>query len=212
MTNYPQQPYPQQPHPQQPGPGQHGYPPQPGYHQPAAPRKRRVWPWIVGGIVMLIIVIAAANGGDPGPTAGGPAAPAESGAEKAPSNEVPFGTPYRWRNEEIVISAPREHVEHNQFLQPAAGNRYIAFDVTVRNISDTDRDVASTQITVVHAGRAAQEAFMAGSQAFPQGRIPPGGSVTYTQVYEIGDTPGELRVSVLPTLFSGDTAYFVGQV
>ncbi|MHA6780266.1 Ltp family lipoprotein [Pseudonocardia saturnea] len=52
----------------QPYPGQQdprGY----GPPTPAAPKKRRRWPWIVGGIVALFVVVQVANGGErPAPT------------------------------------------------------------------------------------------------------------------------------------------------
>lgn len=204
-----------------PGPAQQQMPPvgpppgsfTPGYTYPQPqPKKRRRWPWIVGGILVLLFVIGIAGGSDPAPATGsGPGAPAAPAAPAAAPEtvEVAFGTPYSWDNEEILISEPRQHTEDNLFLQPEG--RYVAFDVTVRNIGDRDRDVLGTEITVVHAGRAAQEAFIAGSDAFPQGRIPPGGEVTFTQVYDVGTEPGEVRVSVRPDLFAGTTAYFVGQ-
>ncbi|WP_298445929.1 MmpS family transport accessory protein [Gordonia sp. (in: high G+C Gram-positive bacteria)] len=67
----PQPPYPGQPDPNQqgqPGPYPQGqYPPQgqqpyqyPG--PPPAPKKRKKWPWILGGVIVLIIIIAAAAG------------------------------------------------------------------------------------------------------------------------------------------------------
>ena len=78
-----------QPTPPHPTPPPHYQPGPPGY-QPsppgyAPPRKKRRWPWIVGGIVafFVIIGIAAGAGGNTGPTGnGGPAgAPAASGGE-----------------------------------------------------------------------------------------------------------------------------------
>ncbi|MFC4373671.1 MmpS family transport accessory protein [Nocardia halotolerans] len=50
----PQQPYGQQPPPygQQP-PG--GYPPHGGYPQP--PKKKKVWPWVLGGILLVLLLI-----------------------------------------------------------------------------------------------------------------------------------------------------------
>lgn len=66
---HPQQPYGQQPPPygQQPQGGGYppqgggyppqggGYPPQGGYPQP--PRKKKVWPWVLGGIALVLLLI-----------------------------------------------------------------------------------------------------------------------------------------------------------
>lgn len=87
---YGQQPHPQQPYqqPYQPAPGsehyQHHMPPQQPYAPPppAAKRKRK-WPWIVLGVLVVIAMGSALNGGKstPAPTSGtspaaAPAAPA----------------------------------------------------------------------------------------------------------------------------------------
>ncbi|WP_410872272.1 MmpS family transport accessory protein [Nocardia sp. A7] len=57
--NAPQQPYGQQPYGQQPPYGQQtpggGYPQQGGYPQP--PRKKKVWPWVLGGILVVLLLI-----------------------------------------------------------------------------------------------------------------------------------------------------------
>lgn len=84
-----QQPYPQQGYPQQ------GYPP------PAPPKKRKKWPFIVGGIVLLFIIIGVSTGGgsdDPADTAApAPAAPAAgqpAPVEQAEQPAAPEGITY----------------------------------------------------------------------------------------------------------------------
>ncbi|MEV0854358.1 MmpS family transport accessory protein [Nocardia fluminea] len=57
---HPQQPYSQQPPPygRQPAggyPQQGGYPPQGGYPQP--PRKKKVWPWVLGGVLVVLLLV-----------------------------------------------------------------------------------------------------------------------------------------------------------
>jgi hypothetical protein len=105
---YGQQPYgqqPQQPYGQQPYPPQ-GYPP-PGY-PPQQPKKRKVWPWVVGGVILVVILLfggclaligGAANEVDkaissatntpmetPTPAAPGGGAPAETDSDDAPAS------------------------------------------------------------------------------------------------------------------------------
>jgi hypothetical protein len=67
--------------------------PQAGYGQPTgqwpppppAPKKSRKWPWIVGGVVLLIVLISAINsGGSPAPTGATGAAPSAA-PSSAPS-------------------------------------------------------------------------------------------------------------------------------
>ncbi|MFC6012381.1 MmpS family transport accessory protein [Nocardia lasii] len=47
-SGYPQQPYGQQPQGS-------GYPPHGGYPQP--PRKKKVWPWVLGGVLVVLLLI-----------------------------------------------------------------------------------------------------------------------------------------------------------
>jgi Domain of unknown function (DUF4352) len=76
---YQQQPYQQQPYQQQPyrpGGGQHVYSQPhvdrqpPVYagplHAPQRPKKRRIWPWVVGGVILLIIIIGSVGNGSKG--------------------------------------------------------------------------------------------------------------------------------------------------
>lgn len=169
-------------------------------------------------LVGLIVIGANVGDGEPEPTvpaaADQPAAASPDVPEPAPAEpetvRPAFGEPYTSTNEEITIGEPQPYEQENQFLLPDPGNRYVAFDVTVRNIGSQDFDVISTEITVQHNGRVGQESHL-DSTSFPTTRIPPGGEVTFTKVFEIGEEPGELQVSVRPDFFAGTTAYYVGQ-
>ena len=79
-----QQPYPPQGYPQQ---GQ-GAPHQ-GYPPPAPPRKRRKWPFVLGGIVLLIVIIAVSSRGGGGePSTAAPAAGGQPAAAAGITYEV----------------------------------------------------------------------------------------------------------------------------
>ncbi len=95
--------------------------------------------------------------------------PAEPPAEV----RLAFGQPYAWDDQEITLSPPVPHEEDNPYLGPEEGNRYITFDVTVRNISARDFDAAATEITAALGGRMGSENYLA-SDTYPQTRIPPG--------------------------------------
>lgn len=73
-----------QPDPPRPPHGQHYAPPA------VAPRRRRKWPFVVGGIVLLLVLVGIAGGNNaPAPTA--PAAPAASAAAE-PGADATSGT------------------------------------------------------------------------------------------------------------------------
>lgn len=191
------------------------YPPQP---QP--PRKRKRWPWVVAGVAGFLVVVSAtidtandaASDVYASPESTQAAAPAEvTETQESGPVTLAFGESHTWRGGEVItVSAPSEHKETNQFLRAPSGKRYVAFDVTVRNSGDDEFQVMSTKLTVQHAGRVAQRNYMAGD-TLPDLQLPPGGETTFTEVYEIGDEAGELRVSVQPNMFAADTVYFVGE-
>ena len=89
MTQYP------------PPPGQQPYPPQGYAPMPPAPKKRK-WPWIVGGIVLLFVIIGVANGGGsatptnatttPTAAASAAAAPTIPAVEQPPPAAEPAGS------------------------------------------------------------------------------------------------------------------------
>jgi MmpS family membrane protein len=73
--------------------GQQPWPPQ----QPSPPRKRRKWPWIVGGIVLLLIIVSVAHGGGGSSTTNTPAAssatpPPSAASQPAESAEPATGS------------------------------------------------------------------------------------------------------------------------
>lgn len=228
MSNPYQQP---QPNPQY-GSGQYQYGQhQPQQHYPGVPasahpvKKRKKWPWIVGGLVALIVVLSAisapsqapsGNSGDTANTAGSSQENTGSGQGTTGENEskvvrLTFGQTHTWRGgEAITVSKPREYTASNRFLKAPEGKRYVAFDVTITNNGDDEYNVMAVKLTVQHNGQVAQQNYAAGD-VLPDVQLPPGGSTTFTSVYEIGDATGKLQVSVQPNVFAVDTVYFTGK-
>jgi hypothetical protein len=143
-----------------------------------------------------------------GMTSGSANAPQEQDQGAANAN---FGETYTWSGgEAITISAPREHTPDNPFMAAPDGKRYVAVDVRVQNGSDQPYQVMLTQLSAQHGGHVAQENFAAGDP-LPNAEIPPGGDVTFTKVWEVDSTPGNLQISAKPNAFAGKTVFFNGR-
>ncbi len=73
-------------HPQQPG---EAYQPPAGYE--LKKKKRKKWPWVLGAIVLLFVIIGVSTGGNKGAsnTATSPAAPAAGGGSAGGAAEAP---------------------------------------------------------------------------------------------------------------------------
>lgn len=208
---------PQQPPPAQqwqaPPPSPQWQPPNaqtPAAQQPAP--KRRKWPWIVGVIAAIIVIASVTGGGgDTQPTEAAGEAPAAAapadGAQAGPV-ELTFGESHTWSGgETIAIAAPRPFDDPLAFGETTT--RPVALDVTVTNGGDDEYNVMQASFSAQHSGRVAQENLS--SDFLPNTVLPPGGSVTFTLVYDIGQDPGELRLSAQPNAFAAETVYFVGQ-
>ncbi len=192
--------------------------------QPAPIKKRKKWPWIVGGLALLVFVFGAAGSQDGGSsTAQSNTAAAGSAGDAKPAGPEPtekdapkvarlsFGETHTWSGgEAITVSTPEEYTTSNRFMSAPEGTRYVSFDVTVTNTGDDEYNVMATKLTVQHNGQVAQRNYMAGD-TLPDVQLPPGGSTTFTSVYEISDKTGKLQVSVEPNVFASNTVYFTGQ-
>ncbi|MDR7304215.1 DUF4352 domain-containing protein [Haloactinomyces albus] len=223
MSHPPQQP-PQQPQYM----GQQQFQ-QPQPAQPPQYKKRKKWPWIVGGLVLIAFIFGAANAQDNAtPSAGSETANADAQAADKQEQQNPapeentqqdssgvtrldFGETHTWSGGEVItVSAPEEYTSSNQFTQAPEGKRYVALDVTITNKGDDEYNAMSTKLTVQHNGQVAQQNHMAGD-SLPDVQLPPGGSTTFTSVYEIDEETGKLQVSVQPNVFASETVYFSGQ-
>lgn len=147
-------------------------------------------------------------------------APAESQAiDQSASNangesaiRLGFGETHTWSGgEEITVAAPVATSESAPFTEPPEGRRHVSLDVTITNKGDVDYNVVQTTLTAQHNGRAAPENPILGD-TLPTVQLPPGDSTTFTIVYEINATPGDLQVSVQPSLFATNTVYFSGKI
>ncbi|GAA2813039.1 hypothetical protein [Saccharopolyspora taberi] len=168
-----------------------------------------VWTVVFGSAVSQLDRELAQPNSPLGQTAD-PVSPADTDAD-AETVRLAFGETHTWRGgETIAVSPPSEYTDPNPFLAAPDGKRHVAFDVTITNNGSAEYNVISAVLTVQHNGRVAKENYLAGDP-LPNVEVPPGGSTTYTAVYEIGAEPGEVQVSVQPNLFAAETVYFTGQ-
>ncbi|MEB3365893.1 DUF4190 domain-containing protein [Saccharopolyspora mangrovi] len=162
----------------------------------------------LGVVAFVISIVAFASVMSTTSTSTAPPA-LESGAEV--TNHA-FGGTATWSGgEQIRVSEPQPVSSENPYLGPADGKRWVAVDVTVTNGGTGSHDVVSTAFTAQHSGRVAQEAYMSDqNDALPQTALAPGQSVSFTKVFEIESSPGDLQLSVKPNAFASTTAYFNG--
>lgn len=181
--------YPQGGQQQHGGQQQQGYPPpgqpaqagQPGQGvgQPA-PTKRKKWPWIVGGLVLFIIIVASCNSGNSADTgSSGPNAPAGSPAPAAPSTEAgaktaaKYGQPLKADDLTLTVAPPKK--SSNQFT----GSQVCA-NVTYQNGGSTPQsfNLFDWKFRTSEGVEASAGIPFSGGKALNSGQLRAGGKVS----------------------------------
>lgn len=192
------QPNPQQPYPPHPG----GYPP--AYGQPGYPPKarRRVWPWLLLGLVMvpvlLFVACTALVGG------------AISSVDKArEGGTVAIGETFTYASGVgITVAPPTPYTSDNQF-EVAAGET--AFEAAVTVVNGSDKPVSASLISknATVNGAPAQEVF--GSATFATQDIAPGQQLVLAFRFKVKEgTTGPLQIAVTDTF--NEPVFFTGQL
>lgn len=183
-----------------PNPQQWGPPPA-GWAPPQPPSRRRRWPWLVAGAVVLLVVfsscVAALSGGTdpatPGVTPAAPTAPGAPAAAPLGGDQVPIGQPWTSDNGNVVVvGQPR--------VQPArefsTADRVVVVPITLQNNGDEEWSVVFTSFAATLGGRPLQEDYLSDAAAYST-PLAPGADVTLDKTYELGaETTGELEVTV----------------
>ena len=133
-------------------------------------KRRKVWPWIVGGVVAFVVIVAAFSGGGdkgsrssstgsaPSTTSSFGRAQASTQAAPAPPTVAGIGQPVRDGKFEFVVTgvstAKTVGDPSNQFMQATAQGVYVVVSMTVRNIGDQSQSFfAANQKLQDTAGR-----------------------------------------------------------
>ncbi|MFW0796191.1 DUF4352 domain-containing protein [Gordonia sp. CPCC 205515] len=217
---YGQQPYPPAPYPTGP------YAQQPYGQMPPAPpappaKKKRKWPWIVGGIVVLLIIISAlsgggsddksdnassSSGGDTATAANAPAAPAD---DAAPAG---LNTPVRDGKFEFVVTGVQpglDTVGDNPYLTEKAQGQFVIVSMTVKNIGDKPQGFSPTSQKLFDDQGRSFETDTSAQIALDEtdiavwDNINPGNTVQVKLVYDMPADAQPTKIELHDSMFSG---------
>lgn len=144
---------------------------------------------------------APATGSDTSPTSGPQATEV---AVFGVGDRVALGD---WQVEVHGVADP--YVDDNDFLAPAAGNRWLAIDVEVFNVGRELREVTSIFCFDLQDDlnrNFEQELFSGSTVGAPSGEVAPGSSRRGTIVYEVSADASGLRLNFKCELFSNGSA------
>ncbi|MFC9519001.1 DUF4352 domain-containing protein [Nocardiaceae bacterium NPDC056970] len=211
------------------GPAQ-GYPAPPAAPEPA--KKKKKWPWIVGAIVVLFVIIALTGGGEDKKDDATPAAPAASTGQAAdgaaaapapapaPKKSAPgIGAEVRDGKFGFVVTSIETGVAtvgDNPYLQKQAQGQFVLVHLDVTNTSDKPQSYfASNQKLIDAKGREfapdtmAAINFEAGTAIL--GELNPGITISTTIAFDIPADAIPAELEVHDSAFSGGASISLTQ-
>lgn len=208
--------------------GQQPYPSAPYGQMPPAPpaKKKRKWPWIVGGIVVLLIIVSALSGGsddksgNASSTTGGDStatanATADAPAAAAPKNDaasVGLNTPVRDGKFEFVVSGVQpglETVGDNPYLTEKAQGQFVIVTMTVKNIGNKPQSFSPSEQKLFDAQGRSFETDTSAQIALDDtdiavwDNINPGNTVQVKLVYDMPADAQPTKIELHDSMFSG---------
>lgn len=212
------------PYPPQPGePTQ--YAQQPQFAPPA--KKRRKWPWVVGGIVIFLFAIAALS--DPkegdGKSKASETSPSASqgsvqhGHEDTNGAPAQLNTPVRDGKFEFVVTSVQPgltEIGDNPYLAKHAQGQFVVVAMSVKNIGDKPQSFSPSAQKLFDAdGRSFESDTMAqialGDSDVPvYDNINPGNTVEVKVVYDMPPDAVPTSIELHDSVFSGGAKVSLG--
>lgn len=191
-----------------------GYGPPPvAYGPPAGPKaKRRKWPWIVLGVVVLLGSLAAVNGSkNPGTTS--TAGESDSNAAGDAAQSTPalpgLGTPVRDGKFEFVVEGAEGGKTQigNEFLSKAAQGEFVLVTLQVKNIGDEPQSFFGSNVKAFDSqGRqfeaSTEAAIYLGDSNSLYEPINPGNSLTGQVIFDVPSGTQLTAVELHDSMFS----------
>ncbi|MFZ2526127.1 MAG: DUF4352 domain-containing protein [Rhodococcus sp. (in: high G+C Gram-positive bacteria)] len=215
---------PHQPDPRIQPPYPNHAPQQPGGWQPAGfppaqqPKKKRRWPWIVGGIAAVFVVASIAGGGEEKPTgSAGAGSDSPAGVADAPPAPVPddapaaMNTPVRDGKFEFVVTgveAGLTSLGDNPFLAEDAQGQFVVVTMTVTNVSDAPKGLSPSDQKLIDAqgrefGPDSSAALNLDTDVAFWDEINPGNTVSMPVVFDMPADAVPAAIELHDSMFSG---------
>lgn len=193
---------------------------------PAAPaaKKRKLWPWLVGGLVVLLALAAMGGKGSkdtPSVTANAPSASAPAAAPGGDAKDAaaPAGASVRDGKFEFTVQSVTggaKEVGDNPYLKQTAQGQFFVVTVKVTNIGDKPQSFSpSNQKLIDNQGRefepdATAQIALGGSDIPVWDNINPGNTADVKLVYDmpVGAVPAAMELH--DSMFSAGAKVNVG--
>ncbi len=117
-----------------------------------------------------------------------------------------------WENKYVLVSYEEcgEYVSDNQFIQPAAGNKFVYATFTFENVGSSDTTVGYWDFDCYADGYACEGSYGADDSGFTQ-TLSSGRKITGSVYFEVPENAGEIEFEYSPSFWSSEKIVFVYQ-
>ncbi|WP_309226808.1 MULTISPECIES: DUF4352 domain-containing protein [unclassified Mycolicibacterium] len=187
------------------------YPPQVPQAQPSPAAKKRKWPWIVGGIVVLLIAMSSMASKDKDSPSRA-ATPSQSQSTK--SSAATLNTPVRDGKFEFVVKSVQPglaEVGDNPYLARKAQGQFVIVTLSVQNIGDKAQGFSPANQKLFDNQGRSFESDSAAQIALGDSDIPvwdninPGNTVEVKVIYDMPQGAVPTSIELHDSMFSGGT-------
>ncbi|RJO61567.1 DUF4352 domain-containing protein [candidate division WS5 bacterium] len=163
-------------------------------------KKKKKWPWVVGGIVLLIIIISVAGSSSQpqkvGETKKENSQNSESQAEEKPSAKTyKVGDNVKLKDNILTVYSVGNYQSENEFMQPQAGKKFIVVDIGLQNDGKEAIDYNVYDFKLQdNQDYSYQQAFATKDPSYGSGALQPAQKTRGFIVFEIptANTPAQL--------------------
>ncbi|WP_300810497.1 DUF4352 domain-containing protein [uncultured Acetatifactor sp.] len=182
--------------------------------------------WIIIAFVAICIIGAASGGSDDKPKESGNTNRADNtqsskdgqteksseSKQEEPEQKDKYYVGDTWENKYVLVSYDEcgEYVSDNQFIQPAAGNKFVYATFTFENVGSSDTTVGYWDFDCYADGYACEGSYGADDSGFTQ-TLSSGRKITGSVYFEVPENAGEIEFEYSPSFWSSEKIVFVYQ-
>jgi len=161
--------------------------------------------YILGGLVLVIIIVAAISGEPEEEPVNGE--PTETEAEEVlEDEEFTIGDSIDHENRVLTVdSVERDWVSPSDFETPSEGNAYVLVELTLENESEEEVSFNPFHFEIQDGGGVIQgQALITGINTLSSGNLAPGGEISGNLVFEVNEENIEELTLFYEPAFWGD--------
>lgn len=180
--------------------------------QAVAAKKKKKWPWIVGGIVLLFIIIGATGSGNQSQKVGDDKT--QNGNTtvdtKTPSTKTyKVGDQVKLGDNVVTVYSVVDYKSSNEFMKPQSGKKYVVADIGIQNGGKEAINYNTFDFKLQdNKDYSYDSSFSDKSPSFSSGALQPGQKTRGFITYEVDTANTASKVIFTPSFWSDEQIIF----